>query len=45
LLNTKYGLNSVYLGSIHDVRKEAPTRISFGAPLKVSDFDDTADED
>jgi DNA polymerase-4 len=44
-LNTKYGLNSVYLGSIHDVRKEAPTRISFGAPLKPEDFDDTADED
>ncbi len=44
-LNTRYGLNSVYLGSIHNVRKEAPTRISFGAPPPRKDFEDTADED
>jgi hypothetical protein len=29
-MNTKYGLNTVYLGSIHNVRKEAPTRTQFG---------------
>jgi DNA polymerase-4 len=44
-INAKYGINRVYLGSIHDVRKEAPTRISFGAPLKPEDFVDTADEE
>ena len=31
-MNARYGLNSVYLGSIHDVRKEAPTRVPFGPP-------------
>jgi DNA polymerase IV len=44
-LNTRYGLNSVYLGSIHSVRKEAPTRISFGAPPPRKDFEDTADKE
>jgi DNA polymerase-4 len=43
-LNTRYGLNSVYLGSIHDVRREAPTRISFGPPPRREEFEDTADE-
>jgi DNA polymerase IV len=42
-LNARFGLNSVYPGSIHDVRKEAPTRISFGMPLRREDFEDSAD--
>jgi DNA polymerase-4 len=42
-LNARYGLNSVYLGSIHSVRKEAPTRISFGAPPPRDEFEDSAD--
>lgn len=42
-LNARFGLNRVYLGSIHDVRREAPTRISFGAPLRREDFEDSAD--
>jgi DNA polymerase-4 len=44
-LNARYGLNSVYLGSIHNVRMEAPTRISFGAPPPRAEFEDTADKD
>jgi DNA polymerase IV len=44
-LNARYGLNSVYLGSIHSVRKEAPTRISFGAPPPRDEFEDTADRE
>jgi DNA polymerase IV len=42
-LNTRYGLNTVYLGSIHNVRKQAPTRIPFGPPPPLEEFDDTAD--
>jgi DNA polymerase-4 len=44
-LNARYGLNSVYLGSIHSVRREAPTRISFGAPPPRAEFEDTADRE
>lgn len=43
-LNSRYGLNTVYLGSIHQVRKEAPTRIPFGPPPPLEEFDDTADK-
>jgi DNA polymerase-4 len=43
-MNARYGLNTVYLGSIHNVRKEAPTRIPFGPPLPLEGFDDTADK-
>lgn len=43
-LNARYGLNTVYLGSIHQVRKEAPTRIPFGPPPPLEEFDDTADK-
>jgi DNA polymerase-4 len=43
-LNARYGLNTVYLGSIHNVRKEAPTRIPFGPPPPLEEFDDTADK-
>lgn len=42
-MNARYGLNTVYLGSIHDVRKEAPTRVPFGAPPPLEEFDDPAD--
>ncbi len=42
-LNARFGLNTVYFGSIHDVRKEAPTRVSFGPPPALSEFKDTAD--
>jgi DNA polymerase-4 len=42
-LNTRYGLNSVYLGSIHDVRREA-YGISFGPLPRREEFEDTADE-
>jgi len=42
-MNARYGLNTVYLGSIHDARKEAPTRIPFGPPPPLEEFDDTAD--
>jgi DNA polymerase-4 len=42
-MNARYGLNTVFLGSIHDARKEAPTRIPFGPPPPLEEFDDTAD--
>ncbi len=42
-LNARYGLNTVYPGSIHAVRKEAPTRIAFGPPPPLEEFDDPAD--
>jgi DNA polymerase-4 len=41
-LNSRFGLNSVYLGSIHEVRKEAPTRITFGVPPALQEFEDVA---
>ena len=28
-MNARYGLNTVYLGSIHEVRRQAPTRIPY----------------
>ena len=43
-INARYGLNTVYLGSIHQVCKEAPTRIPFGPPQPLEEFDDTADK-
>jgi hypothetical protein len=43
-INARYGLNTVYLGSIHQVRKEAPTRIPFGPPPPLEEFDDTSDK-
>lgn len=43
-INARYGLNSVYFGSIHEVRKEAPTRIAFGPPPPLTEFED-ADRD
>ena len=43
-INARYGLNTVYLGSIHQVRKEAQTRIPFGPPPPLEEFDDTADK-
>jgi DNA polymerase-4 len=43
-INARYGLNTVYLGSIHQVRQEAPTRIPFGPPPPLEEFDDTADK-
>ncbi|MEK6397796.1 MAG: DNA polymerase [Terriglobus sp.] len=42
-LNLRYGLNTVYPGSIHAVRNQAPTRIPF-VPPPLEEFDDTADE-
>ncbi|MEO6923506.1 MAG: DNA polymerase [Bryocella sp.] len=42
-MNARYGLNTVYLGSIHSVRNEAPTRVPFGAPPPLEEFDDPAD--
>jgi len=42
-MNARYGLNTIYLGSIHDVRKQAPTRIPFGPPPPLEEFDDPAD--
>ena len=42
-LNTRFGGNTVYLGSIHHDRREAPTRISFGPPPPLAEFRDTAD--
>lgn len=42
-MNARYGLNTVYLGSIHDVRKQAPTRIPFVPPPLLEEFDDPAD--
>jgi DNA polymerase-4 len=44
-MNVRYGLNTVYLGSIHDVRKQAPTRIPFGPPPPLEEFDDPADNE
>ncbi len=44
-LNARYSLNTVYLGSIHSVRKEAPTRIPFGPPPPLEEFDDPADKE
>ena len=43
-INARYGLNTIYLGSIHQVRQEAPTRIPFGPPPPLEEFDDTADK-
>jgi DNA polymerase-4 len=37
-------VSALDLGSIHDVRKEAPTRVPFGAPPPLEEFDDTADK-
>ncbi len=31
-LNRRFGHHSAYLGSIHNAREEAPTRIPFGPP-------------
>jgi DNA polymerase-4 len=42
-MNARYGLNTVYLGSINDVRRQAPTRIPFGPPPPLEEFDDPAD--
>lgn len=42
-LNTRFGGNTVYLGSIHHDRQQAPTRISFGPPPPLEEFWDTAD--
>jgi DNA polymerase-4 len=39
-INARYGLDTVYLGSIHNVRREAPTRITFGAPPLLEDFEE-----
>ncbi len=38
-LNARYGSNAIYLGSTAAVRDEAPTRISFGPPPSLTDFD------
>jgi hypothetical protein len=43
-INACYGLNTVYLGSIHSARQEAPTRIPFGPPPPLEEFDDTAEK-
>jgi hypothetical protein len=40
-INARYGLNTVYLGSIHQVCQEAPPRIPFGPPPPLEEFDDT----
>jgi DNA polymerase-4 len=37
-LNRRYGHHTVYLGSIHNVRDEAPTRIPFGPPPSLDEF-------
>ena len=42
-INLRYGLHTVYPGAIHAVRKEAPTRISFGVPPPLEEFNDPAD--
>lgn len=42
-MNSRYGLNTVYLGSIHDVRRQVPTRIPFGPPPPLEEFDDPGD--
>jgi hypothetical protein len=42
-MNARYGLNTVYLGSIHEVLRQAPTRIPFGPPPPLEEFDDPAD--
>jgi hypothetical protein len=38
-------LITVYLGSIRDVRKQAPTRIPFGPLPPLEEFDDHADNE
>jgi hypothetical protein len=43
-MNTRYGLNNVYLGSIHYVRRQAPTRIPFGPLPTLKEFDDPTDK-
>ena len=42
-INQRYGLHMVYPGAIHAVRREAPTRISFGVPPPLEEFNDPAD--
>jgi len=42
-MNVRYGLNTVYLGSIHEVRHQAPTRIPYGPPPPLEEYDDPAD--
>ena len=37
-MNRRYGHHSVYLGSIHNAREEAPTRIPFGPPPALDEF-------
>ncbi len=37
-LNRRYGHHAVYLGAIHNARKEAPTRIPFGPPPALDEF-------
>ena len=37
-LQCRFGKDAVYLASVHGVRKEAPTRISFGPPLPLDEF-------
>jgi DNA polymerase-4 len=38
-LNARYGSKALYLGSTASVRDEAPTRISFGVPPSLADFE------
>jgi len=42
-MNARYGLNTVYLGSIHEVRRQVPTRIPYGPPPPLEEYDDPAD--
>lgn len=42
-LNLRFGLHTVYPASIHDVRNQAPTRVPFGPPPPLEEFDDPAD--
>ena len=37
-LNRRYGHHAVYLGSIHNAREEAPTRIPYGPPPPLDEF-------
>jgi DNA polymerase-4 len=38
-IQQRYGKNAVYLASIHGARQEAPTRISFGPPPPLDEFE------
>lgn len=39
-IQQRFGKNAIYLASVHGAQHEAPTRLSFGPPLPLDEFDE-----